>query len=80
MTTDPFEIIDVHLHAWPVEGIGACFASHVPATSDEQVFKSTLAQMDKLGISQGVLSGPDDVTAEWCRRAPGRFIALWYPL
>jgi uncharacterized protein len=79
MNSDQFEILDVHLHAWPSEGMSACFAPRAPATSDKRGFKDTLAQMHKLGISQGVLSGPDDVTAEWCRRAPGRFIAFWYP-
>jgi len=79
MNPDQFEIIDAHLHAWPVEGIGACFAPRAPAIADEKVFNDTLAQMDRLGIKQGVLSGPDDVTIEWCRRAPGRFIPLWYP-
>jgi predicted TIM-barrel fold metal-dependent hydrolase len=79
MATDRFEIIDVHLHAWPEEGIGACMAPRDPATTDEQIFEDVLVQMDRLGIRQSVLSGPDTVALEWCRRAPGRFIPLWYP-
>jgi hypothetical protein len=45
MNSDQFEIIDVHLHAWPAEGMGAAFAPHAPATSDERVFKDTLANV-----------------------------------
>jgi len=79
MSADPFEIVDVHMHAWWTGGLEALFDPHAPATLDEQVFKDTLTQMDQLGISRGVLSGPNSVTAEWCKRAPGRFLASWMP-
>lgn len=78
MGTDQFEIVDVHMHAW-FEEKGAIFTPHRPATLNEKDFQGTLAQMDELGISQGVLSGPNNIAAEWCRRAPGRFIPLWMP-
>jgi predicted TIM-barrel fold metal-dependent hydrolase len=76
---NPFEIIDVHMHAWWTGGLEALFDPHAPTTVDEQVLKDTLAQMDQLGIRPGVISGPNNVTSEWCRRAPGRFIASWMP-
>lgn len=76
MTTDQFDIVDVHLHAWFNEPT-ALHHPHEAATVNEKVFENTLAQMDKLG-ALGVLSGPNDVTVEWCRRAPGRFIAAWF--
>jgi len=75
---DPFEIIDVHMHAWWTGGMEALFDPHAPATVDEQVLRDTVAQMDQLGIRQAVLSGPNNATAEWCRRMPGHFIASWF--
>jgi predicted TIM-barrel fold metal-dependent hydrolase len=77
-TTDQFEIIDMHMHAWPKEG-SAMSTPHEPTAMDLQVFEDTLTQMDQLGISQGVISGPDSVTVERCERAPHRFIASWIP-
>jgi predicted TIM-barrel fold metal-dependent hydrolase len=76
---DPFEIVDVHLHAWSTVGMDVLFGPHKPVPLDETVFQGTLAQMDQLGICHGVLSGPDNVTLEWCERAPGRFIPFWTP-
>lgn len=81
MSMNEIEIIDVQLHAWfeedTEEDTPTLFTPHKPATINEQVFKDTLAQMDALGISQGVLSGPNNVTIEWCQRVPGRFIPAW---
>jgi predicted TIM-barrel fold metal-dependent hydrolase len=79
MTTDQFEIIDVHLHAWAAEGMGPIFDPHMPTTMDEKVFADTLAQMDALGIRHALLSGANHLTVEWSRRAPGRFIPAWWP-
>lgn len=80
MTTDQFEIIDVHLHAWSSGGMEFIFVEpHKPDILDEKVFNDTLAEMDRLNIRYGVLSGCDNVTLEWCRRAPGRFIPSWGP-
>ena len=79
MNQDQFGIIDVHLHSWPPEGFSLLFAPQQPTTLDEKVYADTLAQMDALGISQAVLSGPNNLTLEWCRRSPGRFVACWYP-
>ena len=79
MTTGQFEIIDVHLHAWWIGGMKAYDEPHKPAVLDEKVFNDTLAQMDQLNIRYAVLSGPNNVTVEWCRRVPGRFIASWLP-
>ncbi len=78
MTTDQIDIIDLHLHAWFEEDISALATPHNFATLNQQVFADTLAQMDELGISQGMLSGPNNVTVEWCKRAPNRFIPAWY--
>jgi predicted TIM-barrel fold metal-dependent hydrolase len=78
MTADSFHLIDIHMHAWPTEFTNL-FYPHKIAVIDEQVLENTLAQMDTLGISQGVISGPNNVTAEWCQRAPHRFIASWLP-
>jgi predicted TIM-barrel fold metal-dependent hydrolase len=78
MTTDRFDIVDIHMHAWPRETTNLEYP-HKLAALDQQVFDDTLAQMDILGISQGVISGPNSVTAEWCNRAPHRFIASWLP-
>jgi hypothetical protein len=72
------EIIDIHLHAWSKETHDMYYPQK-QAIIDQQVFDDTLAQMDSLGISQGVLSGPNNLTAEWCNRAPHRFIASWLP-
>jgi hypothetical protein len=83
MNPDQFEIIDAHLHAWPAGGMAPYLsAPHAPAsfgTTNEKVFEDTLSQMGRLGIRQGVLSGPNNVTVEWCNRAPGRFIPCWDP-
>lgn len=78
MTTERFEIVDIHMHAWPKETTNMHYP-HRLAQLDQQVFDDTLAQMDALDISQGVLCGPNNVTAEWCSRAPQRFIASWLP-
>jgi predicted TIM-barrel fold metal-dependent hydrolase len=78
MATGQFEIIDIHLHAWPKD-MNDLHYPHKSSILDQQVFDDTLAQMDDLGISQGVLSGPNNITAEWCLRAPHRFIASWLP-
>jgi hypothetical protein len=64
------------MHAWPADD-RLLFAPQEPGDMNLQVFEDTLAQMNKLGISHAVLSGPNYVTAEWCRRAPHRFIASW---
>jgi predicted TIM-barrel fold metal-dependent hydrolase len=77
MPTDLFEIVDVHLHAWCINQMETISQPHKPAVLDEKVFNDTLAQMDQLNICCGVLSGADNVTLEWCRRAPGRFIPSW---
>ena len=77
MATDQAAIIDVQLHAWFEEDMPAILTPHKPATLNQQVFTDTLAQMDAMKISQGVLSGPNNVTAEWCKRAPDRFIPSW---
>ncbi len=77
-----YEIIAVHLHAWWAgDGIGPINDPRPDQTYEinEQVFSDTLAQMDTLGIRCGVLCGPNNITVEWCRRAPGRFIASWMP-
>ncbi len=82
MTNHPYEIIDVHLHAWWAgEGTGPITDPRPDQIYEinEQVFSDTLAQMDALGIRCGVLCGPNNITVEWCRRAPGRFIASWMP-
>jgi predicted TIM-barrel fold metal-dependent hydrolase len=79
MATDRFEIVDVHLHAWWIGGMDLFNKPHEPAMLDENVFTNTLAQMEQLNIRYGVLCGPNNVTVEWCRRVPDRFIASWYP-
>ena len=38
MTTDPFEIIDVHLHAWSTVGMDVLFGPHEPVPLDESVY------------------------------------------
>lgn len=81
MTTNQFEIIDVHQHSWSIGGVTeAMYDPHKFYTVDDQVFSSTLSQMDNLGIRIGVISGPNNVSVEWCKRAPGRFIASWWPM
>lgn len=79
MTTNQFEIIDVHMHAWSSREMEYVFEPHKTDILDEKVFNDTLAAMDQLNIRYGVLSGCDNVTLEWCRRAPGRFIPSWDP-
>jgi len=78
MVTGPLEMIDVHMHAWPKDTNDLHYP-HKLSILDQQVFDDTLAQMDNLGISRGVLSGPNNITADWCNRAPNRFIASWLP-
>lgn len=74
------KVIDVHLHAWwEGDQVDPLLNPNQPAILDERVFTDTLAQMDQLGIAYGVISGPNNVTAEWGRRAPGRFILSWMP-
>jgi len=78
MVTNQYEIIDVHLHAWWVgETVEPLFEPNQTYILNEKVFSDTIAQMDSLGIRCSVLSGPNNLTIEWCRRAPGRFIASW---
>ncbi len=79
MAADQFEIIDVHLHAWWKGGMKAYDEPHEPAELDETVFNDTLEQMDQLNVRYAILSGPNNVTEEWCRRVPDRFIASWIP-
>jgi len=79
MAAAQFEIVDVHLHAWWRGGMEAYDEPHEPAVLDETVFDATLAQMDQLNVRHAILSGPNNVTAEWCRREPDRFIASWIP-
>ena len=83
MTTEQFEILDMHMHSWAADGMAPYFsAPHAPCTYgklDETVFAVTLSLMNELGICQSVLGGPNNVTLEWCQRAPGRFIPYWWP-
>jgi predicted TIM-barrel fold metal-dependent hydrolase len=79
MVADQFEIIDVHLHAWCIGGMKAYAEPHANALLDEKVFTGTLAQMNQLNIRYAMLSGPNNLTVEWCRRVPGRFIPSWSP-
>ena len=76
MTPQQFAIVDTHMHAWPTD-MRMLFSPHEPAAMDLQVYNDTLTQMDTLGISHAVISGPNCVTTEWCRRAPHRFVASW---
>jgi uncharacterized protein len=77
MSAPSTNIIDVHLHAYPRDG--GIATPRVPAEYDPSLLAETLAQMDELGVAQGVLSGPSSVVAEWVRCAPRRFIASWMP-
>jgi predicted TIM-barrel fold metal-dependent hydrolase len=82
MAAHSYEIIDVHLHAWWAGEGMECITNPDPDKIydiNEQVFSDTLAQMDACGIRCGVLCGPNNITLEWCRRAPGRFIPSWGP-
>ena len=84
MNPDQFKIIDTHIHAWTTGGMTPYLSNpHAPAAFgalDKKVFKDTLDQMDQLGICQSVLSGANNnVTLEWCQRAPGHFIPSWCP-
>jgi hypothetical protein len=45
MTSDQFEIVDIHMHAWPKETTDL-FYPHKLAVLDQRVFDDTLAQMD----------------------------------
>ena len=79
MSTPRRDIIDVHQHslATPSGAGGGVLRPHEPAEFQPQVFADTLAEMDRLGITHGVISGPNSITAEWARRAPDRFIPAW---
>ena len=83
-STSDFDVIDVHLHAMNPENFSAGAASNfgpfrkmygTNARNPDALLRRTIAEMDKNHISQGVLSGDDDLVAKWVERYPNRFLA-----
>jgi predicted TIM-barrel fold metal-dependent hydrolase len=81
-------IIDMHMHAWlrnitnvPVPCMGFPCVSRPPTYNGrEEVFRGTLAEMDRHNIVLGFLSGTPESVDQWMRMAPGRFLPTpWVP-
>lgn len=77
----PLPIIDVHMHAYPADILGAKGAPN-PATgkpssaqTDEAIFRASIEAMDRYNIVKAVVSGPSEVVANWRDAAPSRFLA-----
>ena len=78
-----FHAIDVHLHAMNPEELNTAAATNFGAhrktfgTNEhdpEALLRRTVAEMDKNHVSQGVISGDDEVIAKWMERCPSRFL------
>lgn len=74
-TADRAPIIDMHLHAYPVEpGVSLDFFwlldGMVPPTSTEQLMQATLAEMERYNIVKGWAAGPVEIVAKWKAAAP----------
>jgi predicted TIM-barrel fold metal-dependent hydrolase len=80
MRAEKDRIIDIHQHAFPAENlVGALLKPHQHAKLNAAVLEDTIEQMDRLGIVKGLISGPNNIVAEWVKRAPDRFIPCWMP-
>ena len=81
-------IIDMHMHAWlrnisnvPLPCMpGPCAAPTARYNGREQVFRGTLAEMDRNNVVLGFLSGTPESVDQWMKMAPGRFLPTpWIP-
>ena len=74
-------IIDVHLHAYPADFWGEpgivnpVLGGASRSQTDEAIMEHTLAEMERLGIVQAVVSGPIGTVRVWKEAAPQRLIA-----
>jgi len=79
-----FDVIDVHVHAMKPEdfagppesaNFGAFRKTYRTNERDpEALLSKTVAQMDMNHISKAVISGDDDVVANWVQQYPDRFL------
>ena len=81
-------IIDMHMHAFlrnisnvPVPCMGSpCVARPSAYNGRDEVFRGTLAEMDRHNIVLGFLSGLPENVDQWVKMAPGRFLPTpWIP-
>ena len=72
-------IIDMHMHAYPAEGLfsGANPVTGEPsaAQTDEAIMQATIEAMDRFNIVKAVVSGPLDLVQRWKSAAPSRILA-----
>jgi len=77
-------IIDVHLHALPLEA----FPAHIDTMLDYErpastkaVMRQTMDQLERFNVVKGVTSGTADQLAAYKEAAPDRVIrSLWVPI
>lgn len=74
-------IIDVHLHAYPADFLGAVGLPN-PVTdepsdfqTDQQILEASLRAMDRYNIVKAVVSGPRGTVEKWRDTEPDRIIA-----
>ena len=72
-------IIDMHMHAYPAEGLfsGANPVTGEPsaAQTDEAIMQATIEAMDRFNIVKAIVSGPLDLVQRWKSVAPSRILA-----
>ncbi len=72
-------IIDMHMHAYPADGLisgpNPVTGERSSAQTDGAIMQASLEAMDRYNIVTAVLSGPLDVVERWKSLAPGRFLA-----
>lgn len=78
------QIIDVHLHALPVEALPAqhdTVIGYERPESTQAVMRRTLDQLERFGVEKAVTSGPPSLVERYKQAAPGRIIrGLWVPI
>lgn len=88
LSTDKPPIIDIHMHAQPIKAWGMPEGSPVPRinfpdgflkeclspSTDDDILKQTIAQMEKHNIILGFLSGAPKDVEHWVKFAPKKFM------
>ena len=76
-------IIDVHLHAEPVDWFGTPAPEWVPAglapaKTDDELMRNTLSALEKHNVVTAFTSGPIDFVKRWHTASPNRIVpSLW---
>ncbi len=76
-------IIDVHLHAEPVEWFGTPAPEWVPdglaaSKTDDELMRDTLLALERHNVVTALASGPNDFVKRWRAASPDRIVpSLW---